>query len=263
MIRPAIVLAVVRRELLEIVRNRALLAAIVLPPVLLIAAPVLITAFGARDSLPSDLAASLVASRPDWATLSPRQLSDAFGLQQMVVFFLLMPATIPLAIASYSIVGEKQTRSLEAVIAAPISTTELLAGKAIAAVTPAIFTVWLAYGVLVAISSLTFGVAIARVVVDPTWLVTVFVVGPAVGLVSVVTGMAISSRVNDPRAAQQIGTVVVLPLIGIAVLQLQTGHVLSVRDLLLAAAVMAAIGVAGVRLGVRLFGRESILTRLR
>ena len=261
MIRPAIVLAVVRRELLEIVRNRTLLAAILLPPVVLVAIPILITAFGARKSLPADLVANLVAARPEWAGLSPGQVADAFGLQQSLLFFLLMPATIPLAIASYSIVGEKQTRSLEAVIAAPVSTIELLAGKAIASVAPAIAAVWLAYGALIVVVGVALGPALARVLIDPTWIVTVVVLGPALGLLSVVIGMAISSRVNDPRAAQQIGTVVVLPVVGFFVIQLQSGHLLSAREYLLAAAGVFALGLAGLRLGVRLFGRESILAR--
>jgi ABC-2 type transport system permease protein len=75
--------------------------------------------------------------------------------------------------------------------------------------------------------------------------------------------MAISSRVNDPRAAQQLGTVIVLPLFGFFVIQLQSGHLLSAREYLLAAAAVFAVGVAGLRVGVRLFGRESILTRWR
>ena len=261
-IRPVIVFAVVRRELLEIVRNRALLGAIVIPPVLLVAFPILATAYGHKDPLPAEIVRNLVASRPAWSSFSPTQLVDAFGLQQMGMFFL-MPATIPLAVASYSIVGEKQTRSLEAVIAAPISTEELLAGKAIAAIAPAVGTVWLAYGALIAVAGVVLGPQLATVVIDPTWLVTVFALGPAIGLISVVAGIAISSRVNDPRAAQQIGTVIILPLVGFAVLQFQSGKLLGSDEYLAAAGVLVLVGIAGLRVAARLFGRESILTRWR
>jgi ABC-2 type transport system permease protein len=262
-IRPSIVAAVVRRELLEIVRNRTLLAAIVIPPIILVALPILVVSLGGKQTLPVQIVANLRAARPEWADLSARELANAFGVQQMLVFFLLMPATIPLAIASYSIVGEKQTRSLEAVIAAPISTEELLAGKAIAAIAPAVVTVWLAYVALIVVAGVALGSGLARVVTDPTWLVTVFALGPAIGLISVVSGIAISSRVNDPRAAQQIGTVIVLPIVGFMVIQLQSGNLLAVRDYLAAAGVVALVGVAGLRVAVRLFGRESILTRWR
>ena len=263
MIRPSIVAAVVRRELLEIVRNRTLLAAIVIPPIILVALPIIVVAFGDKQSLPPEVVANLRAARPEWAAFTTRQLINAFGMQQMMLFFLLMPATIPLAIASYSIVGEKQTRSLEAVVAAPISTEELLAGKAIAAIAPAVLTVWVAYAALIVLASVVLGAELAQVVTDPTWLVTVFALGPAIGLLSVITGIAISSRVNDPRAAQQIGTVIVLPVVGFMVIQLQSGQLLAVKDYLAAAGVVALIGIAGLRLAARLFGRESILTRWR
>ena len=49
-----------------------------------------------------------------------------------------MPAYIPLSIATFSIIGEKLARSLEPVLAAPIRTSELLAGKAVAALVPGV-----------------------------------------------------------------------------------------------------------------------------
>lgn len=263
MIRPGIVAAVVRRELFEIVRNRTLLAVIVIPPIIIVALPIIIAAAGGTKDIPAQVVATLLAARPDWADLTPKQLASAFGLQQSLFVFLIMPASVPLAIASYSIVGEKQTRSLEAVIAAPISTEELLAGKTIAAIVPALVTVWLAYVVLIGVVVVVMGAALARVIIDPTWFATVFALGPAIGLVSVVIGIAVSSRVNDPRAVQQIGTAVLLPFILLMVVQLQGGQLLATKDYLLAAAGFTVIGVIGLRIAARLFGRESILTRWR
>jgi ABC-type Na+ efflux pump permease subunit len=262
-IRPSIVFGVVRRELLEIVRNRTLLAVIVIPPVLVIALPIIFAASRESKGLPDQIVANLIAARPDWAGLTPRQLANAFGLQQSMFIFLVMPASVPLAIASYSIVGEKQTRSLEAVIATPISTEELLAGKTIAAIIPALLTVWLAYVVLIGVVVVAMGAALTRVIIDPTWFATVFALGPAIGLVSVVIGIAVSSRVNDPRAVQQVGTVILLPIILLMVVQLQSGQLLATKDYLLAAAGVAVVAVIGLRLTARLFGRETILTRWR
>ena len=50
--------------------------------------------------------------------------------------FMLIPLFIPVNIAAYSIVGEKTTHSLEPLLATPISTGELLAGKNLASVIP-------------------------------------------------------------------------------------------------------------------------------
>lgn len=259
--RPGIVRAVVTREVREMTRNRVLLAAVAIPPVVLIALPILVAQVEPAKSLPPATAAHLLATQPAWRSLTPGQLAAAFSLQQMITFFLLMPATIPLAIAAYSIVGEKQSRSLEAVIASPIRTSELLAGKVLASVVPGVATVWLGYAILVALAGVLMGPGLARVITDATWIAAVFALGPAIGLVSVVVGVVISSRVGDPRAAQQLGTVLVLPAIAFAVLQAQNGTLFGAADYLRAAAVVAALGFAGLRLGIRLFGRESILLR--
>jgi len=195
--------------------------------------------------------------------MSPSELVAAFSLQQFLATFLILPAYIPLAIATFSIVGEKQARSLEAVLSTPVRTIELLGGKAIAAVVPGILASWLAFGVLVALASVTISPRVAIVFADPSWVAAVFVLGPAIGLVSVVAGLIVSSRVNDPRAAQQIGALVILPVIAVIVLQTSTGRLITAGEYVLGAVVVTGIGVAGLRFASALFGRESILTRWR
>nr|MBA3234809.1 ABC transporter permease [Chloroflexota bacterium] len=183
--------------------------------------------------------------------------------QQFLVFFLLMPAYIPLSIATFSIIGEKQARTLEPVLATPIRTAELLAGKAIAALVPGVVAGWVTYIAFVVLASVVYGPNLFGVVTDGSWLAGVFALGPAVGLSSVVAGVIVSSRVNDPRVAQQIGGIVVVPIIGMTLLQ-ATGTVLvGVSGFLLLAAIVLAISVVGLRIGVALFDREAILTRWR
>ena len=90
-----------------------------------------------RSGAAAELAAQVLAQRPEWAAFSAAELAGAFAVQQFLAFFLLMPAYIPLSIATFSIIGEKQARTLEPVLATPIRTVELLTGKAIAALVPA------------------------------------------------------------------------------------------------------------------------------
>ena len=261
--RRRIIVTVLRREFAETIRNRLLLATILLPPLLLTVAPLLLGgAIGAR-TLPPDLARAVLAQRPEWAAFSPSELAGAFAVQQFLAFFLLMPAYIPLAIATYSIIGEKQARSLEPVLAAPIRTSELLAGKALAALLPGVAAGWLTYVVFITLASVVYGPHLFIVVSDPSWLAGVFVLGPAVGLVSVVAGVIVSARVNDPRVAQQIGGVVIVPIIGITLLQATGTLLVGASGYLILAVIVAAIGLLGLRLGVRLFQREAILTRWR
>ena len=254
--------AVLGREFFEIVRNRLLLLSILVPPVLLTAVPLAIVAIAGGDSrLTSAAIAQLLVTHPEWSDLSPVQVFQALVLGQFLITALILPGYIPLAIASYSIVGEKQARSLEAVLATPIRTSELLTGKALAALIPGVAAAWTAYAVMLIFSALLFGTRLAGVITTPTWLAAVFALGPAIGLVSVTAGILVSSRVNDPRAAQQIGAVILLPIIGITVLQASGNVLIGPAEYLAGAAIVTIVGLVGLRIGTVVFGRESILTR--
>ena len=261
--RRTIVWAVLRREWIETLRNRLLVSTILLPPVFLTVAPLALAGLIGERSLPPDLAEQLLRQRPDWATFTIGELAGAFAVQQFLVFFLLMPAYIPLSIATFSIIGEKQARSLEPVLAAPIRTSELLAGKAIAALVPGVLAGCVTYAAFVALASIVYGPALFGVVTDSSWLAGVFLLGPAVGLSSVVAGVIVSARVNDPRVAQQVGGVVIVPIIGLVLVQATGTLVVGAAGYSLAAGVILLVSLAGLWVGVRLFAREAILTRWR
>jgi len=261
--RRSIVWTVLQREWFETVRNRLLMSTILLPPILLTVAPILLTAAVGASSLPPELEQQVLAQRPEWASFTPGELAGAFAVQQFLVFFLLMPAYIPLSIATFSIIGEKQARSLEPVLAAPIRTSELLAGKAVAALVPGVLAGWMTYAIFVVLASLLYGPALFGVVTDPSWLAGVFLLGPAVGLSSVVAGVIVSARVNDPRVAQQIGGVVIVPVIALVLLQATGTLLVGPVGYTLLAIIVFALSIVGLRIGVRLFDREAILTRWR
>jgi ABC-2 type transport system permease protein len=259
--RWSIISAVVQRELREVASNRLLVIGIVIPPIALVTFPLLLGVLLPSQPLPDSFRVQILAQRPDWHRLPDRALTGAFTVQQFLPYFLLMPAYVPLAIATYSIIGEKQSRSLEAVLATPIRTQELLAGKTLAALTPGVLTGWLTYGVFFALASLTYGPDVIGVITDGSWLAGVFVLGPAIGLASTVAGVLVSSRVSDPRVGQQIGGVIIVPLVAVGILQ-ATGTVLvGTSGYLSLALVVGALGLVGLRLGAWLFARETILTR--
>jgi ABC-2 type transport system permease protein len=261
--RARVVWTILRREWMETLRNRLLLSTILVPPVLLTIAPIILAGAVGDRALPEELATQILRQKPEWASFSPGELAGAFAVQQFLVFFLLMPAYIPLSIATFSIIGEKQARSLEPVLAAPIRTEELLAGKAIAALVPGVLAGWVTYVAFVALASVVYGPALFGVVTDASWLAGVFLLGPAVGLSSVVAGVIVSARVNDPRVAQQIGGVVIVPIVGLVMVQATGTLLVGPLGYVLMTLVVLLVSLVGLRIGVRLFDREAILTRWR
>jgi len=77
--------------------------------------------------------------------LNGAECMQYFIVSQFMLLFMMVPMIVPITFASYSIVGEKSTRTLEPLLATPISTFELLLGKALAATLPAIAATWLSF----------------------------------------------------------------------------------------------------------------------
>lgn len=73
--------------------------------------------------------------------------------------------------------------------------------------------------------------------------------------------IAISSRVNDPRSAQQLAVLIVLPLVLMLVGQIAGAFLVPTSLLLVVALVLAIAWGFLILLSVALFERETILTR--
>jgi len=70
-----------------------------------------------------------------------------------------------------------------------------------------------------------------------------------------------SSRVNDARSAQQIGALVILPISALLVAEFTNNLQLTSPVILQISAALALLNLVLMMIGIRLFDRESILTR--
>ncbi len=207
------------------------------------------------QELPGEVMTTLCAGAAD---------KDCFAVYlatQFMFLFMMVPVLIPVTIASYSIVGEKTTRSLEPLLATPITTGELLAGKALAAIIPAVAATWLAFAIFLVGMWLNGGLSLLSRLTQPLWLVAILVVGPLLALLSVTSALMVSSRVSDPRAAEQLSAVVVVPLILLALGQMAGLIIIDQGVVLLIAGILVILDAAAVYLAVRVFQRETILTK--
>ncbi len=253
---------IIKKELEEVFKNKYILTtmasfplvfSIVIPLIYLIALPSNVTS--------ADVAAfkGLVAGS---GGMEPRQILVAFIVQSNLAFYLMMPAVIPTVISSYSIVGEKKSGTLEPLLATPISTRDILAGKTLAAVIPSMAITWLSFIIYaLLVDTVTYPLYGYPVVPDLIWLVALTVTAPLLAVLSVYLSIVVSSRMSDIRAAQQISAVFIIPLMSVFILEL-FGYMSLTIDLLLLISI--AIGVADLFLmkaSVSVFRREEILTR--
>ena len=258
--------AVLAKELLEIRKNRTLLITILVPPLIITLLPLAITVGLGTSSGRSNLSASDISryleAFPELAGLTPGELIQVVVLRQFLIMYLILPLIIPTSIATASIIGEKVQRSLEPLLATPIRTVELLLAKAIAAVVPAVAATWLAYTVFwVGAHLLLTSAHVQDAVLNALWLLAVLIMAPLLSLLSVSLSVIISSRVNDPRVAQQLAGVVVIPLVLVAVAQTAGFVVLNGAVFTVVAVLIALLDLVVLYAGVQLFERETILTR--
>ena len=256
---------IVLKEWSEVFKNRLVLATVVALPLLFALLPLGVL-FGIHTTMSgvgdvTDLPPSFLKACGELAAFECLQY---YILNQFLVFFMMMPLIIPTSIASYSIVGEKTTRSLEPLLATPITTEELLAAKGLAAALPAIGATWLSFLVFILGAPLAGASAgVISNILSPTWLTAVFVIGPLMAVLSVNFAVMVSSRVTDPRAAEQISSLLVLPLMILIFGQIAGLFIINFPLMLAIAAGLVVVDIGAIYLGAQIFQREAILTQLK
>jgi ABC-2 type transport system permease protein len=258
---------IIRKEWAEVFKNRMVIFTVAFLPLLMTAIPLGIiystrsvgSAAGnaINSQLPSEVTQSMCPSG-----LSGSDCFQVFMVSEFMMLFMLVPVAIPVTIAAYSIVGEKTTHSLEPLLATPITTVELLVGKCLAAVIPAILATYGAFGIFSLGSwMIVANKALLLALLDARWLIAIFIVGPLLALLAVVFSLMISSRVNDPRVAEQISMIIILPVLAGFFGQVAGLFVLNKQIISVVALVMLLLDALMVYLATRVFQREQILTR--
>jgi len=250
---------VLRKELLELRRSPVLLLSMASLPLVVVSVPVVLLAW-------------LVRAAPEQALASIRDVygapaasTAAVAVAEMVAtkwlsMFLILPIFLPILVAAQSIGGERERRTLEPLLATPVSTLSIVLGKSIAAVVPALAITWIAAVLFCA----GIDAATGRFLLpDGTWIFGTLVLSPLLALFGNATAVVVSSRVVDPRAAQNLAATTVLPLVALLVLQLAGRLSLGPRFYFAFAAGIAVADAALVALAIRLFDRERLLTKWR
>ena len=186
-------------------------------------------ATGERLSDSSDLrvAAELFRTQPWTRALDPEGAVQAFIFQQFLILLVLSPVAASMSSAAFSIIGEKQARTLEPLLATPISTPELLGAKILGAFVPAACLTVAIFAIYIAGAALLASPGVYRALLTPASLAVVFLVGPLASLLALQMAVCVSSRVNDARSAQQIGALVILPIAGLLIAQVVGSIVLT------------------------------------
>jgi len=176
--------------------------------------------------------------------------------------FIMLSAILPSVIGSYSFIGEKVEKSLEPLLATPATDNELLLGKCLAAFIPSIGATYMGVVIFIGLTdAFTYGILHRLALPDLNSLVIVFLAIPLACSLSVEFSVVVSSRVNDIRAAQQLGSLIILPLLAVFILS-EVGTLSSdVGGTLVIAAILLVADIVMSFIARGTFQREEILTK--
>jgi len=208
-------------------------------------------------------AAEAVAMIPGLAGLHGNGLIQAFVFHQFSLLLLLVPIVGAMALATHAVIGEKQSKALEPLLATPISTVELLVAKTL---TPFVFSLaltWAAVGLYILGVIVIGEPGVWQAVLGVRLFIMFVVLGPLVELAALLLSVIVSSRANDPRSAQQLTGLMILPITVVFVAQLMGAFVVGPAVMLLASVGCLLLNAILMWIGVQVFQRETILTRWR
>jgi ABC-2 type transport system permease protein len=213
------------------------------------------------DSSDFEIAVEMYRQQPETRGLDPEGAIQAWLFQQFLVMLVLAPVAGSMSVAAYSVIGEKQARTLEPLLATPITTFELLAGKVLGALVPALMLTAGCFAVYVAGIAVFARPGVFLTLLNGRSLAVMFLLGPLAALAALQLAVCVSSRVNDVRSAQQLGALIILPVAALLVAQIAGALLLTMTVIAVIAAALVAVNAGLMVMAIALFDRESILTR--
>ena len=267
------VMAITKKDFLEVRHNKSVwMPMLILPLVFVILLPL------AMILVPPALGpeAQSLTSDPDLAIFferMPAGMKEAiagFDTNQTMVyvmlgymfapFFLILPLMFATVIAAESFAGERERKTLEALLYTPTSDAELFLGKVLTALIPAVGISWFSFGVYtVVLNTVGFGLFDRIWFPLPSWYVLIFWITPALAVIGVAATVLISSREQTFMGAYQSSAALVLLPIGLMVGQMTGVLYLTVGASLLIGLVFWLISAGLTRLAVHSFRRTQLL----
>jgi len=261
-------LALLGKELADLRQNLTIFLPAMLVTVIAILMPVFVAiivpaATGERlsDSGDLEIAIEMYKKDPSMRSLDPEAAIQAYVFQYFLVMLVLGPVTSAMSIAASSVIGEKQARTLEPLLVTPITTFELLAGKLLGALLPTLALSVISIVLYLSVIAVAGHSGVFAVLLGLRTLGVVFLIGPLAAIVALLLAICVSSRVNDPRTAQQLSIFVILPIPALLLGQIFGGIQLTGTVILWISLGLLLVNACLMWFAIRLFDRETILTR--
>lgn len=260
---------VFRKDWSEIRHSKQLIVPVILMPlVMVVILPIVAIQIPVSMSTTSQYSSALLELPFQISSLTVGMTNvQAFVYTMATVFFapftMLVPLIVASIIASDSFAGEKERKTIEALLATPISDSEMLFGKILASFIPTMASTALAFVAYAAITDyLDFPIFGHLILPNLMWILIILGLAPTFAIAATGLTVIISVRVSGTREAQQLSGLLVIPIIGVMFAQTSGVMILGTASLVSLILIMCVVDYLIIRVGTRLFNREKILTKM-
>lgn len=267
------IMAIVRKDIKVVSQSKGVTIPLIIVPLLLfVGLPAMVGLIPLFENSTAELTSELepllsgmpAALRTEFSGLSQIQVVVVLALVYMMApLYLIIPLMVANVIAADSFTGEKERKTLEALLYTPTTDMELFVAKLLTAWLPALAVSLLGFVVYGLVANLAAWPVMGRIFFPNwTWIILVFWVAPAAAGLGLASMVLVSSRVNSFQEAYQIGSIVVLPVLLLVIGQATGVMYLSPWLVAVLGLLFWAVDVGLLWLGTRTFQRGELIARL-
>jgi ABC-type Na+ efflux pump permease subunit len=177
--------------------------------------------------------------------------------------FLIMPLMFSSVVGADSFVGERERKTMEALLYAPTSDMELFLGKVLAAVLPAIGLSWLTYLVyIIVVNAASFKLFGGIWFPLPAWWPMMLWLTPALAVLGISATVLVSSRVKTFMEAYQLSGSLVVLVLALVFGQISGVLFLGVGTVLVIGLLVWLVDALLIYLSVSNFKRSALIAKL-
>jgi ABC-type Na+ efflux pump permease subunit len=267
--------AIALKDYKEVRQNKAAwIPALVMPLIFAVLMPLGFTLL--PQLIPTEDVAQEMGDLQDLIVVMPPAIQQIFAetsLEQgfiiyMTAFlfapmFLIMPLMFSSIIGADSFVGERERKTMEALLYTPSSDGTLFMGKIIASVVPAIVLSWITYAVYIVVVNAASWPLFGRIWFPlPAWWPLMLWLTPAISLLGMAATVLISSRVKTFMEAYQLTGSLVIFVLLLMVGQLSGVLYLGVFSTFAIGTLVWLVDAVLIYIGVGTFNRTNLIAKI-
>jgi ABC-2 type transport system permease protein len=267
------ILAIARKDLKVAMQNKGVvLPIIILPLILFIAfpwvmayAPQMVDSVGTSMSNMDEILKRMPAGLlNELSVYSEEQQLIVFSLVYMLApMFLIMPLMVSSVFAADSFAGEKERKTLEALLYTPTTDRELFVAKLAGAWVTAVSVALLSFVIYALMVNAAAWHSLGHIFFPNwMWIALVLWVTPAIAMLGLVVMVFVSVRAQGFQDAYQTGGLVVLPIIALMIGQISGVMYFSLGIVMVVGLVIWLIDAVLLWFASKSFRRGELMTRL-